>query len=86
MTHEAFLASTVPCIRHKGLKQHEVFGSYRTFDKFKWIVLESRGISPDMVPQPCPLRILLQKIETVCVAPFTLWKHHNQTWTAAQIV
>lgn len=26
MTHKAFLASTVPYIRHKGLKQHGVFG------------------------------------------------------------
>lgn len=56
-----------------------------TFDKFKCLVPERRGISPDMVPQPCLLHILLWKIETVCVAPMTLQKHHNQTWTAAQM-
>ena len=44
----------------------------------EWIVPERMDISPHMAPQPHPLRILLWKIETGCVAMLTLWKHHNQ--------
>lgn len=50
MPHRSFPESVIPYMRHKGLKQQGLFGGSMTFDKFKWIVPERRGLSPDTAP------------------------------------